>query len=59
MQYQAYYFEEPTMRTNPIEKYFKTRKQAMKYYNENKHIGYGWFVAKVDEDGFIIEDIIY
>lgn len=59
MEYQVYYFEDEEMKSEPVEHFFKSRRQALKYYNEHKGEGFGWFVAKIDEDGFIVEDIIY
>ena len=40
---------------------FKTRNQALKYYNQHKDDAdkFHFWVTKRDEDGFVVEDIIY
>ena len=42
-------------------KEFKTKKQALSYYEKHKNDPdrCGWWVTKRDEDGCVIDDIIY
>lgn len=42
-------------------KEFKTKKQALSYYEKHKNDPdrCGWWVTKRDEDGCVIEDYIY
>lgn len=45
---------------DPITKEYKSKKQALAYYEKHKNDGdkFGWWVTYRDEDGYIIDDII-
>ena len=60
MSYEVLWYKDEEL-TEPEFAEFKTRKQALKFYetykNESNH--YGWWVTKRNSDGEVIEDIIY
>ena len=54
--------DDETMQFGDIDcKEFKTKKQALSYYEKHKNDPdrCGWWVTKRDEDGCVIEDYIY
>lgn len=53
---------ENSMQNGDIDcKEFKTKKQALAYYEKHKSDNdkCGWWVTKRDKDGFVIDDIVY
>ena len=46
---------------DPITKEFKTKKSALNFYEKHKNDTdkFGWWVTARDEDGCVLDDIIY
>lgn len=61
MNYEVLYYTSVDMMGDPIFKEFKTRKQALNFYEQHKNDNdkFGWWVTKRDQDGYVVEDIIY
>lgn len=53
--------EELAFKNDPKTETFKTKKQALNYYNKHKYDvnKYGWWVTKRDDEWFILDDYIY
>lgn len=62
--YEVLWYEGPTeyaaMQDDPYTEEFKTRDEALDFYEKHKDDAnkFGWWVTKRDSDWFVIEDII-
>ena len=46
---------------DPISREFKTKKAALNYYEKHKDDEgcFGWWVTQRDEDGCVLDDLVY
>ena len=60
MSYEVLWYNDEKL-NNPEFKEFRTRKQALNYYETHKNDPdhYGWWVTKRNSDYEVVEDIIY
>lgn len=60
MYYEVLWYEDEEQ-NNPQFKEFKTKKQALAFYEKHKDEPnhYSWWVTKRDSDGEVVNDIIY
>ena len=52
-----YYLDEDLNNFETVE--FKSKKKALKFYEQHKDEYYGWWITKRDSDNNILEDIVY
>ena len=61
-EYEVLWYDDTEQKFEHYEtKSFKSAKAAMNYYNKHKDDAgkYGWWVTKRDEDGVVIDDLVY
>ena len=60
MNYECLWYLEEELQ-NPVFKEFRTKKQALDFYEKHKNDTdkFGWWVTKRDKDGFVVKDLIY
>lgn len=63
--YSVIWYTEIDKNGNPLgdfeEKEFKTKQQALSFYNNHKKDAdkFCWWVSSRDEDGFVMDDFVY